>query len=414
MQATVSSQPQIASPRARARSIALRSPAVVAGSVLAMYAVWIVAYLLAGHDIRDFIVIGREFVLKSTVSTSIRFDPTFHYPTGNPLGYDGQWSYFMAIDPLHARYYMDFPAYRYTRVLYPLIARLITGGAPALVPWALVAINWLAVGAGTFAVALWLTRRNLSPWLALIYGCYIGIFIGVQADLTEPLSFGLIAFAVLLMDGKRANDWVWSAILFALAMVTRETTGVFAGIYAAAILLAGGRNVKVFARAARNWRQAVIFASIAAGPLLLYKMLLMYWLHSVGVPSQMQLAVIPFSGLMSYWPFAGHRLIELDSVVLPALICLGLTTLAIWKHRLSAPVAILLANIVLFVLLLPRDSYVDIFASSRITTGVVLGTLYCLPVFDRLTRGKRHWLAVVVVLWQVFLPVQLLELLINH
>src|SRR5690348_4540658 len=95
-----------------------RSPWVVAGCVLAVYAAWIGAYLLGGHDIRDFINVGTRFLGQSNVSSAIRFDPTYHYAPDH-LGYDGQFVYFIALDPIRARYYMDFPAYRYTRILYP-------------------------------------------------------------------------------------------------------------------------------------------------------------------------------------------------------------------------------------------------------------------------------------------------------
>ncbi len=38
-------------------------------------------------------------------------------------GYDGQFAYQIALDPLEAAPYLDVPAYRYQRILYPLLGR---------------------------------------------------------------------------------------------------------------------------------------------------------------------------------------------------------------------------------------------------------------------------------------------------
>src|SRR5690348_16603456 len=133
-----------------------RSPWVVAGCVLAVYAVWIGAYLLGGHDIRDFINVGTRFLGQSNVSSAIRDDPTYRYRSPDGIGYDGQFAYYIALDPPNAHVYMDFPAYRYTRILYPMLARALAFGQPALIPYTLLLINYLAVVGGTLALALWL------------------------------------------------------------------------------------------------------------------------------------------------------------------------------------------------------------------------------------------------------------------
>ena len=50
----------------------------------------------------------------------------------------------------------------------------------------------------------------------------------------------------------------------------------------------------------------------------------------------------------------------------------------------------LLANVVFFVALLPESAYVDISASARVTAGVVLAAMFCLPVLLPVLRS-RTW-----------------------
>ena len=69
-------------------------------------------------------------------------------PAGSE-GYDGQFVYQIAANPAGAAPFIDVPAYRYQRVLYPLLARFLAFGQPAIVPWALIVINVVAIGAGT-------------------------------------------------------------------------------------------------------------------------------------------------------------------------------------------------------------------------------------------------------------------------
>ena len=61
-------------------------------------------------------------------------------PNGT-TGYDGQFVYQIALAPLEAVPYIDIPAYRYQRILYPLTARLVSLGQPAFIPWVLIGLN---------------------------------------------------------------------------------------------------------------------------------------------------------------------------------------------------------------------------------------------------------------------------------
>jgi len=51
----------------------------------------------------------------------------------------------------------------------------------------------IPVGRLPLALAFWLKRRGLSPWFALVYGLYPGLFIAMTLDLTEPLAYARLA-----------------------------------------------------------------------------------------------------------------------------------------------------------------------------------------------------------------------------
>jgi hypothetical protein len=84
---------------------------------------------------------------------------------------------------------------------------------------------------------------------------------------------------------------------------------------------------------------------------------------------------------------------------------------ALRADLLSPAIWTLLANVVLFVLLLPASSYIDQFASARLTLGVVLAALYCIPLCDARFAGRRTWLALCAALWLMFLPLQAVGML---
>lgn len=388
----------------------LRSPWTPVVIVLVCYTWWTLAFLHAGHDVHDFIHVGRNFAQQSTKSATINaaFGPDYHY---DPIvGYDGQFCYFVALDPVNARYYIDRPAFRYARILYPMAARLLAFGQSALIPYTLLLINWLAVGGGTLLVALWLQRKGRPTWLAIFYGLYSGLFIAYGRDLTEPLSYGLVALAIYLFDFGGRRRLVWSGLAFAGALLARETTVVFAGLYGIAPLFAAlatgdGANAlrgwrdRLLASVRSGWRNAVLLLSVAFAPYLLYKLFLGLWLNDPGVRSDLSPQFIPFGGLLVYWPWPTLGW-TIATLVIPALVCAVLGLLALRRQPFSVEVWALLANVLLFIVMLPPLDYVDYQGTSRITTGVVLAALLCVPAFDSLTAGRhRWWLSICGALW---------------
>jgi hypothetical protein len=381
----------------------LSSPAAVGLLVLAVYGLWL-SRLVWGHaDPRDYIVLGRHFVLQSHSSSVIKFDPHYHY-VKNGSGYDGQFYYFMAVDPVHARYYMDQPSYRYARPLYPMLARLLALGQVSWIPYTLILVNWLAIAGAAFLIAAWLVRHGVSAWLALIYAAYPGLIIGLQWDLTEPLSYALVALGVYLFSREDKLRYVFSGLAFAAALLTRDKTILFSGMYALGILIGDWRLPwKLQAGdVARRIKDAALFSVVAFGPPLVYRVWLALWLHSTGIPSNA--AVAPLSGALSGIG-AGPLFLETVCIFIPAGICAWLAVRALLRRQRAIELLTYLVVGFFSLVTLNKVFFQDVIGVFRVSTGVAFAALYCVPCFDAVSARSRLWLASSAGLW--LLPVGL-------
>ena len=112
--------------------------AFVAGAVVAGARI-----LVAGHgNIASFIVVGAVHV-RSRVPSGI--------PITSGQGYDGQFYYRIALAPFNFHHtafgiQMDTLS-RFERIAYPVLAWLAAAGRSPLVPWSLVIVNVLGLGA---------------------------------------------------------------------------------------------------------------------------------------------------------------------------------------------------------------------------------------------------------------------------
>src|SRR4029077_19175388 len=175
------------------------------------------------------------------------------------------------------------------------------------------------------------------------------------------------AYAVLAFDRQRTRRLVLSALLFALAVLTRETIVPFALAGAAALALED-----------RRWRRAVIFAAATVGPLLLWRIAVTAWLHqSTQEVGHERGWVLPLHGIWSWWPFDGDHWVIALTVVLPALVVAAGAVVLLRSRRCIVPAGLLLVNVLLYVVWLPRAVDIDDAAASRAAIGVVLASLYC-------------------------------------
>jgi hypothetical protein len=320
------------------------------------------------------------------------------FANGRPIdkleGYDGQFSYWLAIDPSPsaAGTHFDVPAYRYQRILYPLLARALTLGQPGLVPWTLILVNLIAQVAGTLAVEAWLKAHGVSPWYALTYGLWVGLVAGVRLDLNEPLSYALTALTFVALDRKR--PWL-SALCVGLAILAKETALVF---WAALVLWS------VLARD----RRALTGLGLAVLPFVVLQVWLWRSFGTIGLTSGGYLAT-PFEWLpyMGLWRVASVSVpafvllvaISIPIAVGPSLWGFMAAVQRLWQRDTSPAVLALGANAAL-IAVLPFSTFREPLALVRLATGLVL----CTVLFGARFKSRRvlnyslFWIAALVLI----------------
>src|SRR5438270_7074330 len=134
--------------------------------------------------------------------------PADLYVHRDSAGYDGQFFYRLALDPLTSRrsaygIQLDIPPYRQQRILYPALVWLVTGGRASLVPWALILVN-LAAGIGMAFAAAGLARASgrHAAWgvpLALLPG----VAVALSRDTGELVAVACLAAGLLALRHHR-------------------------------------------------------------------------------------------------------------------------------------------------------------------------------------------------------------------
>jgi hypothetical protein len=384
--------------RARARrEWSLNGPIGVVIAVLVIYEIWIGSQIpTSGHGI-SFAEIGDQFLHNSHASPIIS---SIAVPNPQQGGYDGQFVYFIALDPLRARYYIDVPAYRYQRILYPMLAHILALGRADLTAYALLLINICALAGGTLAIAVWLRRRGQSPWYALLFGLSPGMAMGLELDLTEPLAFALLALAIYLLDFGGRWRVPLAALTFALALLARETSVVFALAYGATLLPHPGRGWLRRLLHEGYGARAALFGAIALTPFLAYKYFLLRWLGDGGMPPVLTPTPFPFLHLLSHIPWTPLQFEQIRAVIVPGLLMGGIAAWSLLRGGArDAAIWLMLVNALLYIVLLNAYSYFSLADTGRIAMGVMLAALYALPTLDRQLRGNHLWLWVSGALW---------------
>jgi hypothetical protein len=163
----------------------------------------------------------------------IQFGTTFahatHPPPGalvrSPTGYDGQFFYVQALDPLLLHdstvnaLRASGEAFRMQRVGYPALAALLAGGRRGAIPFALLAVNVVLLLAIAAAFAIYARRQGWSTLWALAVALMPGMLLAAARDLSDPLAMaGLLSGLLMWRSGRR-----WPAALaLTVAVLTRE------------------------------------------------------------------------------------------------------------------------------------------------------------------------------------------------
>ena len=180
------------------------------GFALARWQIW-----AKGH-LSLFIMAGHTFTHRAQLPRGLLLVPS--------AGYDGQFYYRLALDPLNWNktafgITMD-QSYRYTRIGYPILAWLVSLGQHQLVPLALVAINLLGVAAMAFLGGMFARESGRHALWGLAFAAYFGLVISVGRDTAEPLAEACMLGGLL---AYRRSKPILCTVLFMVGAITRET-----------------------------------------------------------------------------------------------------------------------------------------------------------------------------------------------
>lgn len=335
------------------------------------------------------------------------------FSEGDPAGtegYDGQFFYYIASNPNTAPAKIDVPAYRFQRILYPMLARWVSLGNPQVVPWTLIAINLVALTGSVWLVEQLLVRRRVSRWYALPVGLYAGQLLSIRVDLPEPLALALMLLGIAFFDFYLhlpatpvknnklfgLETWIWSAVCFSLAALTKET------------MLISGLAFVFFLLSRQDFKKSLAFAALLFIPFGLLQFYLVSWLGSFGLGSggagATPFEFIPLGGLFgiinySWSAFALLLLILGPIVIWPALWSLYVSGQAILARNWH-PWTLALGLNALIILFLPHSTFREPLAMLRFT--VVLVALLILYSADNKHRRALNysylWLLTLVIL----------------
>lgn len=204
------------------------------------------------------------------------------------LGHDGKYFFVQSNDPLVLEpeeniQVIDRPLYRSQRMFYPILA----GGAGLfsadVVIWALIVVNVLAMGLGTWAVARLAVELGASAWWGLSFALNIG-FMSEQLIDGAGVVAGACAFVAILMYQRSR---VAMAVAFlALAVLAREAM-MIAAVGCAAWLWWHQRR-----------REAVLSVVVPAAAAALWAIYIRIRIGFESGVSEVQEIGVPFGGII--------------------------------------------------------------------------------------------------------------------
>jgi hypothetical protein len=332
-------------------------PSVV---VLAAYILY-VEFVLSLHqyDPTVFIQIGTIFADRASSVARLVHDIGFGPPFWK-AGFDGQFYYYIALDPVNAWELLDTTA-RYQRILYPIIVRLLSFGYLPSIPFLMIIVNLASIFAGTEFLARLLKWFHLNSWYSLGYGFHIGQLVCLRKDLPEPLMYAFVIAAIYYAEARGSSRL--AGIMFLLALFTKEPAILFIVAYAFGLLLSSRR---------RSPHSAALLVAVSVLPYAAYQLMLLYRFGQVaflGVGNLQTLSMIPFYGVFQV-PRPPFELVSIAvAIVIPATLSLAVFFRSVVRGNVEPLLVALLLN-ALFLVFLPRLSYVDVFTYGRVSLGL--------------------------------------------
>jgi hypothetical protein len=306
-----------------------------------------------------------------------------HFSEGNPSGtegYDGQFVYYIARDPAPERVapYLDVPAYRYQRILLPLLARGLSFGNEAALPWILALLGIVSLTVGAWVVEKILVGWGVNRWYALVYGLWTGFLLAIIVDLPEPLAYGLVAGGLLALEReRRLLGWC----LLGLSVFAKEV----AMLFVVACVLA------YFFQ--RRWRDVVALGLIGIAPFFVFQAWLWAVFGQPGVGSGGAMSTpfewIPFMGILRIGGESVPYLLAMLVVFGPAVILPSIwgiiTSLKFWLDDERNVIVLGLFVNAIIIAFIPFSTFRETGGILRFACGLVLAVL----LFSARYRQRR-------------------------
>lgn len=294
----------------------------------------------------------------------------------NPVGYDGQFFFYMAYKPsliwtcphdqAHCPTYE--PYFRWQRVFYPLVVRVLALGQPALIPYTMLLANFIGVLVVAYLIGKMAVEMGVSRWMGAAAGLFCGELLGFLRDLADPFGVLWIVVAVYLL---RRNRPLWAAAAAAAAILTREQLVFYLPILALPLL------------AQRRWLTLAQSAAITLVPFIAWQALLhsLYgeWPLFASDTHVATLVPVPFLGLWRTrhdYDFG----VTLLCAGIPLAFAIVVSLAAIWQHGprslLRDPVPLMALVYSLLFSMVNFLQWADVWGAGRLEDpGVVLGVL---------------------------------------
>jgi hypothetical protein len=330
---------------------------------VALAALWPALWVHRYHSITALLSLGTHGG-PSTEAIMRDFPKPYLYPNA---GHDGKFFYVIARHPFSfskTGSLLDVPAYRYRRILFPLLSGLLAHHGGAALVYALVIVSLCGVGIGAWA----LSRFPKAPlWLPLTVAADPGVAAAMFITLSDALATGLTLAAFAVMFRRR---WGWATLLLVAAVLTRETTVL------AALSLACWPGLP---RRARVTLAAVPTAVIVA------------WSLFVASATHASVLTPPPGGLFTF-PFSGwtHGVSATDMVVAVGVAAILVAALAL-PRRVPLPFPLFIAaNLAMLICSTPAITFAWIDTTRVVAAAVPLAIwVLCQP------RRKRGWASAV-------------------
>ncbi|MGO8948764.1 MAG: hypothetical protein ACLQUY_14150 [Ktedonobacterales bacterium] len=323
-----------------------------------------------------------------------------------PLGYDGQFYFFMAQNPaiitacadgsVHCP--LDAQPLREERILYPMTARLLALGNSNLLHPVLFLIDFAAILITVWLIGALCVASGVSRWLSVAAGLFAGEVLALLRDVSDPYAVMWTVVAVYLMRRGRP---LWSALAVAAALLTREQLVLVLPLLCLPLL------------AERRWRTAFTFLVIALAPFSVWQFILYRLFGRFGLTESAAAThglELPFRGLLQNYGSTNFAATVIF-VAIPLVVAFGLALVWIRQHGvralLSDPVPLIVLVYAFVATLTAYNEWADPWAAGRLVApAIVLGVLVACGLSPRL-RGGYALLLCATLLVLFFVPATL-------